>query len=1286
LRTYKTCILLLISGLAMRGQNFTNGQAARAVIGQLSFTYEYSSPGKKILGGASGLAYADNMLFVADSNRVGALPQNNRVLMFNTSQIPKPDADLSTLPPFDPHCHLCGYPAQNVLGQPSYTTNKAISPVSAQTMLTATAVATDGHILAVADTDNNRVLIWNSIPTSIDAPANIVLGQAGFTTAQSTSSPTAQTLRGPQGVWIQNGKLLVADTQNFRVLIWNRIPTQNNQPADLVLGQPSFNSANQPPPNQSNPTAAANQLLNPASVTSDGIRLYVADLGFNRVLIWNSIPAAMDQPADVVVGQPDMTSTAPNNSSALCSSPGANGQCEKTLNFPRFALSDGNRLFIADGGNDRVLIFNSIPTTNGAAADVVLGQPDFRHDVVKNQTSSIITTAVNNTGSVDTVPTPMSLAFDGTNLYVSDPNNRRVLVFTPGTNLLPPLSILNHGSGIIRQEGVVTLAGTIVAKDTVTVTIAGKAYTYTILSTDTLASMAQGIVNAINAGKGDPNVTAMLGPVSGVVYLSSKAVNLAFDAISLATRTSNTGDIVATASGGYLTSGTAATIAPGTLVEINGANLSDNVIQTPLTGPLPTQVGGSQVFVDGFAVPIWMVSPSQIIVQVPYSFTDRNSSSVYVRTLHNDGRLTFTNATPIAIAPANPGLFSAPSSPAQPRPWPASSATHQPYNPSTVVSIDGTVNAGDVATITINRRKYSYTVKSGDSLGSIRDALISQINRKPDPQVSAFRGGAFVRVLLIAKRPGQAGTGIPVSGAVSSGAKVTVSAYNPHTCCAVVPGSLITPANPAVPGEIISLAATGLGLLSPASAAANQLAGYPYFGPQPNSASNSVSATVNGATAQIVSAGLPQGSYGVYEIQMLLPINLPTNGALQAYVAQNAFISNIVTIPVGPGAANGGVPVAFTASPVMILGAPGTDLGSTTLTWSGAPGSVAVYVGTPTSGGTLLTVAGPSGTAFAGAVKDGTTFYLQDATNPNLASDAATLATLTVYVQSSPVTLAGSGQPGNIRIPGDFDGDGKADLAVWRAMDGTWYIIPSGTPVPYSRQWGLLGDVPVPGDFDGDGKSDLAVWRPSNGTWYIQPGSDASPYLQAWGLPGDIPVAGDFDGDGKTDFAVWRPTEGTWYIIPSGTGLPYSQQWGLLGDVPVPADFDRDGKTDLAVWRPSNGTWYIISSSTGAAYSQQWGLLGDMPVPADFDGDGRADLAVWRPSNGTWYITPANGAAPYFQEWGLLGDVPLPLDFDGDKKADLTVWRPPNGTWYIRPGTGAPPYSQQWGLSGDVPN
>ncbi len=893
-----------------------NGQAARAVIGQYDFTYGYATPGLQIVGGVSGLAYANGNLFVADSNRVGATPQNNRVLMFYANQIPAPHADLSTTTPFDGSCNLCGYPAANVLGQPDYTTTTPGR--SSQAMSTPTAVGTDGHILAVADTDNNRVLIWTSIPTAVNQPANIVLGQANFSTGGTLQVPNASSLRGPQGVWIQNGKLFVADTQDYRVLIWNSIPTTNNQPADLVLGQPDFVHANAPPPTKTFPPTAANQLLNPVSVTSDGTHVFVADLGFNRVLIWNSIPTAMDQNADVVVGQPAMTTAVPNWSNALCASNGTDSsgnptypfECGATLNFPRFALSDGTRLFIADGGNDRVLIFNSIPTSNGATADEVLGQPDFFTDIISNQGSSIVSTTIDNTGAVDTLPTPTSLAFDGTNLYVSDPYNRRVEVFTPAETPLSTNSVLNWASEIIRQEGVVTLAGTITANDTVTITIQGTNYTYTIKSGDTLDGVAQALVKLINANSGDPNATAIFaGAGTASVYLSSKAVNLPFDDITLSATTSNTADITATASGGYLSSGTGATAAPGMLVEIDGTNLSDqpagNPVVAPLSGVLPTTLGGAQVYMDGFASPVLSASATQIVAQVPYNFTDRNSSSVYVRTLHNNGSVTVTNATPVYIAPANPGLFNAPSFAGQQPPRPAAGALHQAGHPQAVVSIDGTVHAGDTATITIGTTPYTYTVVSTDTLATIVQALVNLINNAPDPSVTASAGGAYTRVVLTAIQAGQAGTGIAIAGSTSANAQVTVTAYTGSTCCAVMPGTPITASNPAAPGELITVNADGIGTVTDPSgtAATNQVTGHPYLGPEPNSAVNPVNATINGETAQVVSAGLPQGSYGVYQVQLIVPTDLPNNPNTQLYIAQNAFISNIVTLPVGIGPA-----------------------------------------------------------------------------------------------------------------------------------------------------------------------------------------------------------------------------------------------------------------------------------------------------------------------------------------------------------------------------------------------
>jgi uncharacterized protein (TIGR03437 family) len=302
---------------------------------------------------------------------------------------------------------------------------------------------------------------------------------------------------------------------------------------------------------------------------------------------------------------------------------------------------------------------------------------------------------------------------------------------------------------------------------------------------------------------------------------------------------------------------------------------------------------------DGVPAPMVRISPNQIVAQVPFQATDRNATSVYVRTAHGDGSVTVTTAAPLYIAPANPGLFNAPASPGQPRPWPATGAIHQPGNPTSVVSIDGTITAKDTATVTVAGTNYTYTVQSGDTLLSVVNALVNLINADANSPVSAAVGGAFTRVVLTAKQPGAAGSGISVGGSASSNATVTVTAYTSTTCCNVVPNSPITTSNPAVPGEMIQLDAAGLGLVqSPDGQIVNPGGGQRHTGPTPNSATNPVSATMNGVTAQIVAAGLPVGNIGRYVVQMIVPSDLGSNATTPVYIAQNAFISNTVTIPV----------------------------------------------------------------------------------------------------------------------------------------------------------------------------------------------------------------------------------------------------------------------------------------------------------------------------------------------------------------------------------------------------
>ncbi len=271
------------------------------------------------------------------------------------------------------------------------------------------------------------------------------------------------------------------------------------------------------------------------------------------------------------------------------------------------------------------------------------------------------------------------------------------------------------------------------------------------------------------------------------------------------------------------------------------------------------------------------------------------------------------------------------------------------------------------------------------------------------------------------------------------------------------------------------------------------------------------------------------------------------------------------------------------------------------------------------------------------------------------------------------------------KVKSDFDGDGKADIAVFRQSTGVWYVLQSSNGVVRSQPFGMNGDVPVPGDYDGDSKTDFAVFRPSDGIWYILNSKTNSLRSVFWGVSTDKLVQGDYDGDDKTDVAVYRPSSGAWFIILSSTNGLRTYFFGLPGNKPVQADYDGDGVTDIAVYDPNNGVWSIIGSFAGVI-AQKFGTTTDRPVPADYDGDGYDDLAVYRPSEGTWYMLRSSSGNSLFSfQWGLSTDIPSAGDYDGDGKEDIAVFRPSNGVWYITRSSNNSNFATAFGLNGDVP-
>lgn len=361
----------------------TTFQEASLVIGQPDFETlsDITEITNSSLGTSWGNKFVDDegRLFINDFHR-------HRVLGFN--QIPTTN----------------GASADFVIGQSNFTSNDP--GLQANQLNEPMAVYGYQGKLLIANYGANSIHLFNTTPTSNGASANIIIGQTGF--GLDNNDCTNATLDGPESVIVVDGKLIVADGNNNRILVWNELPTTNNAPANLVVGQTTFTNCDD---NQGG-AVSASSIFYPAGVWSDGKKLIVNDNGNHRILIWNSFPTTNGQEADLVVGQPNLTSSAENadedgNAGAVSSS---------SLFYPYQGLtSNGSQLFVADSGNRRLLIWNTFPTQNHQAADLVLGQEDME--------SAVIPIASN------TRFTPVGVFIHKNKLLVTDNQSYRVLVF-----------------------------------------------------------------------------------------------------------------------------------------------------------------------------------------------------------------------------------------------------------------------------------------------------------------------------------------------------------------------------------------------------------------------------------------------------------------------------------------------------------------------------------------------------------------------------------------------------------------------------------------------------------------------------------------------------------------------------------------------------------------------------------------------------------------------------------------------------------------------------------------
>ncbi len=296
-----------------------------------------------------------------------------------------------------------------VLGQDSVTGagRNAGDAVSATSLHYPSGVWSDGQKLVVADAWNHRVLIWHEMPQKHGQAADVVLGQPDFESNEVNvtgigADPTASSLHWPYGVFSDGKGLWIADTGNRRVLYFEEIPTDNFVAADAVIGKPNFTTRDYEHEDAIWPYSV--------KISPEGA-MAIADTQFYRVLLWTDCKKAFAQKADVIIGQNSFDDCGQNQFGLV-----PNAHC---LNWVYDSCFYKKGILVNDTGNSRILGFDELPDANNAAADWLIGRPDFA-------TSSEY--KGNMMGTQEAIYWPFSVATQGDQIYIADTGNHRLVI------------------------------------------------------------------------------------------------------------------------------------------------------------------------------------------------------------------------------------------------------------------------------------------------------------------------------------------------------------------------------------------------------------------------------------------------------------------------------------------------------------------------------------------------------------------------------------------------------------------------------------------------------------------------------------------------------------------------------------------------------------------------------------------------------------------------------------------------------------------------------------------